>query len=153
MTTTFEEDPKPDGAAFDDFFESLGKKAEDLNNTEQKSDSNGTASQARPDEEEEQKVVDEIESLCMNCHENVFFSVQYTINTANIPRASPVYCSLEYPSFAKLYSCLSTVHTAISSIPKSNPPERYSRKDLATNYDLHLKLTLPAKLSNPTHVW
>ena len=153
MTTTSEEDPKSDGAAFDDFFESLGKKAEDLNIAEQKPDSNGTASQAEPEEEEKQKVVDEIESLCMNCHENVFLSVQYTINTANIPRASPVYCSPEYPSFAKLYSCLSTVHTAILKIPKSNPPERYSKKDLATNYDLHLKPNLPAKLSNPIHVW
>jgi zinc finger protein len=47
----------PDGAAFDDFFESLGKQAE----------ATGTG---QP-EEETQKVVDEIESLCMNCHKNV----------------------------------------------------------------------------------
>ena len=74
MSNPTQEEPKPDGAAFDDFFESLGKKAENLTindqNGEQDSGStNGTA--AKPEEEEEQRVVDEIESLCMNCHKNV----------------------------------------------------------------------------------
>jgi zinc finger protein len=75
MTDNSQEDPKPDGAAFDDYFESLGKKAEDLRINEQKAATNGTASQGKPEEEEEQKVVDEIESLCMNCRENVFASL------------------------------------------------------------------------------
>jgi len=34
-----ETDPKPDGAAFDDFFESLGKKAENLSGTDKDSSS------------------------------------------------------------------------------------------------------------------
>lgn len=74
MTDSYKEDPKPDGAAFDDYFESLGKKAKDLRIDEQKAATNGTAFQREP-EEEEQKVVDEIESLCMNCRENVFVSL------------------------------------------------------------------------------
>ncbi len=75
MTNPTHEDPKPDGAAFDDFFESLGKKAEHLTSDEHngKVESpivpNGTAD--KPEEEDDQRVVDEIESLCMNCHENV----------------------------------------------------------------------------------
>lgn len=70
------EEPKPDGAAFDDFFESLGKKAENLTINEQNgskeesSATNGTVA-TKPEEEEDQKVVDEIESLCMNCRETV----------------------------------------------------------------------------------
>lgn len=53
------ETDKPDGAAFDNYFESLGKKAAELSVNE------GTEESA-----DEHKVVDEIESLCMNCHEN-----------------------------------------------------------------------------------
>ncbi|KAI9744903.1 MAG: nucleolar zinc-finger protein [Claussenomyces sp. TS43310] len=78
---------KPDGAAFDDFFESLGRKAENLNINEKSSKSGEisvpghatTSVTAAPvpgvnnggggDDEEDQRVVDEIESLCMNCHE------------------------------------------------------------------------------------
>lgn len=73
MTTPTQEDPRPDGAAFDDYFESLGKKAEDLRISEQdaKSATNGTSAPDTSQDEDEQKVVDEIESLCMNCHENV----------------------------------------------------------------------------------
>lgn len=70
-----QEDPKPDGAAFDDFFESLGKKAENLtideqNGNQQTAVANGAAT-AEVAGDDEQKVVDEIESLCMNCHKNV----------------------------------------------------------------------------------
>ena len=75
-------DDKPDGAAFDDFFENLGKKAEQLALSDKavkpsKSDDtvNGeestTETTSATDDVDEQKVVDEIESLCMNCHENV----------------------------------------------------------------------------------
>lgn len=77
------EDVKPDGAAFDDYFESLGKKAEHLSVRDQPT--NPTASHATSaitpqstdagpviEDEDDQKVVDEIESLCMNCHENVY---------------------------------------------------------------------------------
>jgi hypothetical protein len=48
MATNSQEDPKPDRAAFDDFFESLGKKAEHLTIDERNGTkdptSNGTAS-------------------------------------------------------------------------------------------------------------
>jgi hypothetical protein len=77
MTSSSQEDSKPDGAAFDDYFESLGKKAEDLRINEQDVKS-ATNSASAPDsaalEDDKQKIVDEIESLCMNCHENVYFS-------------------------------------------------------------------------------
>jgi hypothetical protein len=73
---------KPDGAAFDDFFESLGKKAEHLSVKEAvpslndfPTTTNGIETTANTggstDDNEDQRVVDEIESLCMNCHENV----------------------------------------------------------------------------------
>jgi zinc finger protein len=80
MATNSQKEPKPDGAAFDDFFESLGKKAEHLTiderNGKKEPATNGTTSPniATTDEvegENEPKIVDEIESLCMNCHENV----------------------------------------------------------------------------------
>lgn len=73
MTSNTQEEPKPDGAAFDDFFESLGKKAENLS----VNDKNGVAPtskdefEATENDDGEPKIVDEIESLCMNCHENV----------------------------------------------------------------------------------
>lgn len=74
MASNTQEEPKPDGAAFDDFFESLGKKAENLTTN----DKNGATAAPGNDEFEatenddgEPKIVDEIESLCMNCHENV----------------------------------------------------------------------------------
>ena len=74
MADPTQEDPKPDGAAFDEFFESIGKKAEQLTFNDQSeisSQENGDAAQQPEQGEEDQKVVDEIESLCMNCHENV----------------------------------------------------------------------------------
>jgi len=77
MATNSQDDPKPDGAAFDDFFDSIGKKAENLNLIDQ----TGKKDFATQDsvsktlesttEDDEPKVVDEIESLCMNCRENV----------------------------------------------------------------------------------
>lgn len=66
MSNPSHEDPKTDGAAFDDFFESIGKKTQDLAINDQ-----GDGSLPKLSQEENQKVVDEIESLCMNCHENV----------------------------------------------------------------------------------
>ena len=75
MSNSNQEEPKADGAAFDDFFESLGKKAEHLTineqNGHQKSPVDLDGSVAQPESEEDQKIVDEIESLCMNCRENV----------------------------------------------------------------------------------
>jgi zinc finger protein len=73
---------KPPDAAFDDFFESLGKKAEQLTlndkavkRTEYGATVNGkestTETTSATDDANEQEVVDEIESLCMNCRENV----------------------------------------------------------------------------------
>ena len=77
MATNTGEDPKPDGAAFDDFFESLGKKAENLSTTEQNgkkdpaTNSTESTTSATAVDDDEPKVVDEIESLCMNCRKNV----------------------------------------------------------------------------------
>lgn len=67
------QDPKPDGAAFDDYFESLQKKADTLTTDASKASESGANGAA--DDDEEQRVVDEIESLCMNCHENVRFPI------------------------------------------------------------------------------
>jgi len=75
-------DNRPDGTAFDSFFENLGKKAEQLTlndkasePTESSATGNGEESTidatSATDDADGQKVVDEIESLCMNCHENV----------------------------------------------------------------------------------
>jgi zinc finger protein len=73
MTNPTQDDPMPVGAAFDDFFESIGKKAEQLaiNDKSDKSPNAGGDASQPEQGEDEQKVVDEIESLCMNCHENV----------------------------------------------------------------------------------
>ena len=92
MATNSTEEPKPDGAAFDDFFDSIGKKAEHLTIDERNGTkdpaTNGTASldtalKDEEDEANEPKVVDEIESLCMNCHENVWSSKSSAVNLAN----------------------------------------------------------------------
>jgi zinc finger protein len=75
MAGPTQEYSQPYGAAFDEFFESIGKKAEQLtvNDQSKKSPRANSDSPAQQSEqgEEDQKVVDEIESLCMNCHENV----------------------------------------------------------------------------------
>lgn len=63
-----------DGKAFDDFFESIGKQAAKTGGDN--STDNAPASLT----DDEPRVVDEIESLCMNCHENVRFSPSNTLN-------------------------------------------------------------------------
>ena len=77
MAANSQDDPKPDGAAFDNFFDSIGKKAENLTINDQTRkkesathDSDSKALEPKA-EDDEPKVVDEIESLCMNCRENV----------------------------------------------------------------------------------
>ncbi|KAL3421484.1 Zinc finger protein ZPR1 [Phlyctema vagabunda] len=55
------------GAAFDDFFDSIGKKAELTNGPAHQE---GGVEGETKIQEDDQRVVDEIESLCMNCHEN-----------------------------------------------------------------------------------
>lgn len=60
-------DPKPDGKAFDDFFDSIGSKAEQVDSK----NNNATTAITGGEQEDDQRVVDEIESLCMNCHANV----------------------------------------------------------------------------------
>ena len=74
MATHKAEDSKPDGAAFDDFFDSIGKKAENLTIKDQNSTkdpaTDGTESIEQAGDDEP-RVVDEIESLCMNCQQNV----------------------------------------------------------------------------------
>jgi zinc finger protein len=77
MATNSQDDPKPDSAAFDDFFDSIGKKAENLKITNQAGKKDSATQDSKPEalesttEDDEPKVVDEIESLCMNCRENV----------------------------------------------------------------------------------
>jgi hypothetical protein len=111
MATNPQEDHKPDGAAFDDFFESLGKKAEHLTvderNGQKEPATNGTgsldtAAKGEEEDENEPKIVDEIESLCMNCHENVWSpkSPVIFLLTADA-RESLVSSSHVYPSSAK----------------------------------------------------
>ena len=51
-----------------DFFEAIGQKAGHLAPTT--NGTNGTNGEAQKNGDDE-KVVEEIESLCMNCHENV----------------------------------------------------------------------------------
>lgn len=65
--------PKPDGAAFDDIFERLGKRAEQLTSVDKAAepDTTNDGVAAANDDADDRKVVDEIESLCMNCHRNV----------------------------------------------------------------------------------
>lgn len=62
---------KPDGKAFDDFFDSIGKQADQISKSDNVplTDEDGETPATLTDDE--QRVVDEIESLCMNCHANV----------------------------------------------------------------------------------
>jgi hypothetical protein len=70
MASDTHNDPKPDGAAFDDFFDSIGNKVENTN--KQNGATNGAEVEGTVTEaDDEPRVVDEIESLCMNCHANV----------------------------------------------------------------------------------
>ncbi|CAG8972533.1 hypothetical protein HYALB_00001225 [Hymenoscyphus albidus] len=65
MASNNTEEPKVDGKLLDDFFDSIGNKAEKLSNDT--AVANGVDS-TQP--QEDQRIVDEIESLCMNCREN-----------------------------------------------------------------------------------
>jgi hypothetical protein len=83
MSTNAQE-PKADGAAFDDFFESIGKKAETL--TTDNKNGEPQAESAAEAVSDEPQLVDEIESLCMNCRENVSaISYRFTLSLANFP--------------------------------------------------------------------
>ena len=74
-----------------DLFEDMGRKVEGL----------GTDGQA-VGEETEQKIIDEIESLCMNCHEDVCVRAhQRTTRTNRVYRASRDYYLQRYPSSAR----------------------------------------------------
>jgi zinc finger protein len=68
MSNTHEEGSKPDGKAFDDFFDSIGNKAENV--AASNGETNPVGTDGAQVAEEDEKVVDEIESLCMNCREN-----------------------------------------------------------------------------------
>lgn len=59
---------KADGKAFDDFFDTIGNRAQEVQGRDKRQK---TEDGAAPAEEDDQRVVDEIESLCMNCHANV----------------------------------------------------------------------------------
>lgn len=67
-------DAKPDGKAFDDFFDSIGNKAQQVDTKDK--DANTAPADG---EEEDQRVVDEIESLCMNCHANVGLRLHHRV--------------------------------------------------------------------------
>ena len=58
--------PAPAPVSSNEFFESIGKKANNLGST-----TNGTNGTNGTIEDDDEKVVQEIESLCMNCRENV----------------------------------------------------------------------------------
>lgn len=59
-------------ASSTDFFESIGKKANQLAPSTNGHGTNGIANvSAEDDDDDDGKVVEQIESLCMNCHENV----------------------------------------------------------------------------------
>lgn len=67
---------KSAGKAADEFFETIGKKADHLAADKKQGNGVANSTKATTDSktyavEEDQKVVDEIESLCMNCRENV----------------------------------------------------------------------------------
>jgi hypothetical protein len=85
-------------------FESLGKQAENLTLNEQNGQPSIATNGALPilGDGDDQKIVDEIESLCMNCHENVlYFFPQSSSYFLTNSRALLVYYLLEYPSFAR----------------------------------------------------
>lgn len=132
-----DENPKPDGKAFDDFFDSIGSKAEQVDSSKVTD-----ATKAAPvEEEEEQKVVDEIESLCMNCHANVCIPLIFSVldiylhhyNRASLDSSSP-----ESLSSAKSSSCPSTARTAVSKTPRSNLPAKSNRRVSTASCDLLL---------------
>ena len=58
-----EEEPKTIGTTANEFFESIGNQADQL--------APATNGEAQTAEDDDRRVVEEIESLCMNCHENV----------------------------------------------------------------------------------
>lgn len=68
MTSNTAEGPKPHGKASDDVFDNIGNKAEKLSSHE--TTANGVDSTHTTQPQEDQRIVDEIESLCMNCREN-----------------------------------------------------------------------------------
>lgn len=80
MASPTQEDVISGGVAFDDYFESIGKKAETLSSVEDaiKAQLNGAEVAKAEEEPTEQKLVDEIESLCMNCHANVSIPRMHT---------------------------------------------------------------------------
>lgn len=97
-------EPKADGAAFDDFFESLGKKAENLTINEQNAEmKEGESNGALLTDDDDQRVVDEIESLCMNCHENVGTPFLLRQPDANFARELLASSSHEFLTSAKLF--------------------------------------------------
>lgn len=147
-----DENPKPDGKAFDDFFDSIGSKAEQVNSSKA---TDATKATPAVEEEEEQKVVDEIESLCMNCHANV--CIRLLLNVMDMflyycNRASLDSSSRESLSSAKSSSCPSTAHIAASKTPRFNLPAKSNRRVSTASYDSLLWETSPAKLSRAIRV-
>jgi zinc finger protein len=69
------ENSKPSGASSTDFFEPIGQKAEQV----APSTANGVATENDVGGADDQKVVEEIESLCMNCGQNVCHFLSHSI--------------------------------------------------------------------------
>jgi hypothetical protein len=77
----------------------------------------------RAEGEEEQQLVQEIESLCMSCHEQVRISTElYTSWRADTvsSRGPLVYSSPLFPTSARSSWCLSDVNTAEPATTRSN---------------------------------
>lgn len=71
------EEINTDGVSSTDFFETIGHQVEQV----------APQSDVPGDEEDEPRVVEEIESLCMNCHENVrssYSPIQHCIQADRI---------------------------------------------------------------------
>lgn len=64
-----EEDPKTMSTTANEFFESIGNQADQLA---------PAANDEAQTDDDDRRVVEEIESLCMNCHENVSRMLPHT---------------------------------------------------------------------------
>lgn len=96
-----------------DLFEDMGRKV---------------AEASAQEGDDDTKVVDEIESLCMNCHEDVRFEFSFIKDSANSHRAPPDSCLPRSHSSARLSSCLSHARIATLRTLKSSPLARYNNE-------------------------
>ena len=105
-------------------------------------------------EDERVKIVEEIESLCMNCHEDVGCPTMATCglipgHAAGAPKAntgclrvSQGCFLLKSLTFAKSFSCLSTATIAISKTPKFSLQVKFKSEGTNTLSDVPSRMTL-----------